>query len=216
MDPQSHQSKPRKRKIRTAKVGTAREAIGELRKGHEVFILTFGQFSLIDALVALLEQTGPADVDISTWTAAAADLQTAGQLMRSAKIRQFRMVVDRSFINRQPGYVTTMRELFGDDCLRTFRSHAKFIVIRNDQWNLVVRTSMNLNENPRLEDLEISDDAEFADYFTALVDGIFDEVPAGCYSGDMTKLDAVPDSIERTQVSGVTTVSGLGTASTTP
>lgn len=216
MDAASHHRSPRRRTIRTAKVGTARQAIGDLVHGHEVFILTFGQFSLIDALVAILDQTGPATVDLSTWTAAAADLRTAGELMKSAAITRLRFVVDRSFINRQPAYVATMRELFGDGCIRTFRSHAKFAVIRNAQWNIVVRTSMNLNDNPRLEDIEISDDAEFANYFTAIVDTIFDEVPAGCYSSDTTALDAIPNTVRQLTISEVGSVAGLGTASSSP
>lgn len=59
----------RARSIRVAKQGRARDAIGALTPGCEIYILTFGQFSLIHALTAILEQTGPADVNVSTWTA---------------------------------------------------------------------------------------------------------------------------------------------------
>jgi len=71
--PKSH-TKTAKRDIRMARASTAREAIGHIEKQTDKFILTFGQFSLIDALVVLLDQTGPATVDISTWTAADAHL----------------------------------------------------------------------------------------------------------------------------------------------
>ena len=144
---------PRKRSVRAARTGNARDAIGTLEPGCEIYCLTYGQFSLIDALVALLEQTGPADVVLATWTAAQADLRRAATLMQqdSGQIRSLRMIVDRSFLTRQPEYCATMRELFGDAAIRTARSHAKFMAIRNDRWNLAVRTSMNLNENPRLE-----------------------------------------------------------------
>lgn len=43
-------AKPRKRQIRLNKTDTAAQAIGPLTAGIEVFCLTFGQFSLIDAI----------------------------------------------------------------------------------------------------------------------------------------------------------------------
>ena len=39
------------RELRIAKQAQAKEAIGPIRPGQDVFILTFGQFSLIDVLV---------------------------------------------------------------------------------------------------------------------------------------------------------------------
>ena len=72
------------RELRIAKQAQAKEAIGPIRPGQDVFILTFGQFSLIDVLVHVLDEIGPASVDISTWTAAHADVQRAADLMTAA------------------------------------------------------------------------------------------------------------------------------------
>ena len=69
------------REIRAAKTGSARQAIGQLARGMELYILTYGQFSLIDALIAIVEQTGPADVTLSTWTAARCSGKEAGAIM---------------------------------------------------------------------------------------------------------------------------------------
>lgn len=164
------------KQIRFTKTATARHAIGTLQQGHDLYILTFGQFSLIDALVAILEQTGPASVALSTWTAADAHLEKSAELMASAQITDFRMIVDRSFESRQPGYVHHMRQLFGPECIRAINTHAKFILIRNATWDIVVRTSMNLNNNPRLENIEISAHPGLDAHMQALVDEIFAEV----------------------------------------
>jgi len=185
--------KPAEREIRTSKTSNAREAIGIIEPNSDTYILTFGQFSVIDALVCILDQTGLADVTISTWTAADAHLERAAELVESASIRNFRMIVDRSFETRQPGYCHHMRKLFGPDCLRAFRTHAKFLLIRSDTHNIVVRTSMNLNENPRLENLEISESLEFAEYFQLLTDEIFGEVEAGVNQSKKLVLDALPE-----------------------
>ena len=159
--------------MRIAKMANAYEAIGEIRKGQDIYILTFGQFSLVDALVSILDQTGPAHVVISTWTAADAHLEHSAELVESADMLSLKMILDRSFETRQPQYVYHMKKLFGTECIRYIKSHAKFMLIRNAQYNIVVRTSMNLNENPRLENIEISESKEFADFFQAIVDDIF-------------------------------------------
>lgn len=164
------------KQVRFSKTATARQSIGPLQQGQDIYILTYGQFSLIDALVAILEQTGPAAVALSTWTAADAHLEKSAELMASAQITDFRMIVDRSFESRQPGYVAHMRRLFGPECIRAINTHAKFILIRNATWDIVVRTSMNLNNNPRLENIEISAHPGLAAHMQALVDEIFAEV----------------------------------------
>lgn len=189
--PLTHKSKPRNRDIRTAKLGSARDAIGNLTPRAEIYILTFGQFSLIDAIVACLDQTGPAFVDISTWTAADAHLEKSAALIANAQILGMRFLVDRSFITRQPDYCAHMRRLFGDHCIRTLKTHAKFALIRNESWNLAIRTSMNLNENPRLENIEISDDPALAGFLGDIVHSVFREHDAGAFNEGLPGLEAI-------------------------
>lgn len=180
--------KPAARDIRLSKSLTAEQSIGDLKKNQDIYILTFGQFSLIDALVHVLKQTGPAYVDFSTWTAADAHLEKAKALLDSAEIKRLRMVIDRSFESRQPEYCYHMRKRFGSESIRAIRTHAKFFVVRNENWSVVARTSMNLNENPRLENIEISTDDSLADFMTTIVDEIFNEVPEGQNHSPMLEL----------------------------
>ena len=188
----THKRPPVKREIRTAKASNADRAIGALSRGMEVFVLTYGQFSLIDAVATLVRKTGPADVYLSTWTAGHEDLTTAANLLDGSEITRLRMVVDRSFVTRQPGYCRRMLDLFGSDCIRTWRGHAKFAVIVNDQWTLAVRTSMNLNTNPRLETIEVSDDPALVSFLTDIVDELFVEQPADVFNGELPELASIP------------------------
>lgn len=187
------------RSVRVAKIATATEAIGTIEKNTDTFILTYGQFSLIDAVVAILDQIGPAHVSLSTWTAAHAHLERSAELLGSADLLSFRMIVDRSFQSRQPEYHHHMIELFGAECIRAIRTHAKFIVLRNEHFSVVCRTSMNLNENPRLENIEISEDDDFARFFESIVDEVFREVPAGSNSST-PKLNGIPESFPFAEV----------------
>ena len=106
------------RRPRLFKVGDARAALADFDKGREVTCYTFGQFSIIDAIVAILGKTGPAHVVLATWTAGAADLRRAAELMHDKRFLSCRWVVDKSFKSRQPEYLQTMIDLFGADCVR--------------------------------------------------------------------------------------------------
>jgi hypothetical protein len=163
---------------------SAAEAIGPLSPGCEIYGLTKGQFSLIDLIEHLLSFTGPCRAVISTWTAAGADIGFAYRLMSGGKLTALRFLVDFSFPSRQPAYCAALRETFGDGCIRISKNHAKFVLLRNDTWNVVVRTSMNLNENRRLENFEISDDANLANFLEGVIDEIFEAQSA---SGQLEK-----------------------------
>lgn len=62
--------------------------------------------------------------------------------------------------------------------MRLTKCHLKFIAVRNAEWNIAIRTSMNLNENRRLEALEVSDDPGLAAFLEGLMDEFFSR-PAG-------------------------------------
>lgn len=175
----SHTRKAPKRAPQLSKVTNARDALAEFDHGMETYCLTFGQFSMMDAVEAILDKTGPADVVICTWTAGGADLSRSAASLHDGRIRTLRMLVDCSFGQRQPAYLAKCRELFGDDAIRSTRTHAKFAVIVNDDWHVAVRTSMNLNENPRLEQIECSDDAALAGFLLEVVDEIWAEERPG-------------------------------------
>jgi len=178
---QSHTRPARPRKPRLSKVTNARDALSDFGRGMETYCLTFGQFSLMDAIEALLDITGPADVAISTWTAGNADISRSAAHLSDGRIRSLRFVADCSFGQRQPGYLAELVRLFGDDAIRTTRTHAKFAVLTNDEWAIVIRTSMNLNENPRLESIEVTDEPTLAAFLLGIVDEIFREEKPGDY-----------------------------------
>lgn len=164
---------------RVSKIAGARDTLAGFGHDTELDVLTFGQFSLIDAIEAVLEITGPADVALATWTAANFDLTQIQHQLQTASIRTLRLLLDRSFVSRKPQFVAEVRRRFGNDSVRTTSTHAKFCVITNPDWRVVMRGSMNLNHNPRLEYLQVVDSPALAEFYLAVVDGIFGEEPAG-------------------------------------
>ena len=170
----AHRRTPEERTIRRSlNAKAAEEAVGPITRGCEIYGLSKGQFSLVDLVLHCLRASGPADVVISTWTAAGADIEFAYKLLSEGSIRSLRFLVDFSFPARARSYCAALRERFGDEAIRITKNHCKFVLIRNEAWNLVLRTSMNLNENRRLENYEISDDRDLADYLASVVDSLF-------------------------------------------
>jgi len=74
---------------------TAAEAVAGLDlDGREIFGLTKGQFSLIDIIEAILARTGPAALEISTWTAANTDVSTALAMIAGGTVTRARWLVE--------------------------------------------------------------------------------------------------------------------------
>ena len=152
----------------------AHAAIGTLEPGCEIFGFSKGQFSKINLLTALLEQTGPANVTVCTWSALHGHIDDVHVLLKNQAILSMRWLIDFSFLSRRPDYIANLRHRFADDCIRVTSCHAKFMIIRNERWNLAIRTSMNLTDNPRFENFEISDDPGLADFLDRMVDEVFE------------------------------------------
>ena len=53
---------------------------------------------------------------------------------------------------------------------------------------------MNLNENPRLENIEVSENKEFADFFEQIADDIFAEVQEGESKSDLPGLVSIKEN----------------------
>ncbi len=153
----------------------ARQAVRQFEKDVELFGFTKGQFSLIDLISATLEKTGPAKISVCTWTANNTDLAEIHRLQKKGMATSARFLLDFSTHTRRPGLVAAIRECFGDHALRVTRIHAKFITIRNAEWDVSIRTSMNLNMNPRFEDFTLTNDPDLADFLEILVDDLFSQ-----------------------------------------
>jgi len=151
----------------------AREAIAGLDHHLEIFGFTKGQFSLLDLLGALLEITGPCHLTIATWTAASYGLQSLAAMLQRGDVLGTRWLIDFSMARREPAMTAQLREAFGPDNIRVAQNHAKFCLLQNAAWKLVLRSSMNLNMNPRYEDFQVADDPELCRFLNTLLDQIW-------------------------------------------
>ena len=171
----------------------AAEAIGPLVPGIDKFVLTFGQFSLINGICHVLDQTGPAHVTIATWVAATADMRLTHGIFESGAILSIRWMIDRNFPQREPAYYRRLCETFGPESIRTLKSHAKFVTIRNDTWQIAFLTSANLNYNPRLEYIHILQSPELVSFLDQVADAVFRDHPPAAVIDATPPLNGIPD-----------------------
>ncbi len=151
----------------------AAAAVAGLTHDVEIYGFTKGQFGLLQLLDALLDVTGPARVSLSTWTAARHEIQSLEKFVTAGRLLQMRWLIDFSFSRRDPEAAHQIRRTFGLDCIRVAQNHSKFALIENESWQLVLRTSMNLNMNPRFEDFTAAHDPELAAFLRTLLDDIW-------------------------------------------
>ncbi|MFQ5535466.1 MAG: hypothetical protein ACE5EM_11665 [Sphingomonadales bacterium] len=170
--------KSAKRVFRKSGTAGAAAMIGRLEGGDEICGLTNGQFSLVDIVEHVLAETGPADVAIATWTMGIYDAERAYGFVRNNNIRRMRFVVDPSMFSRRPELASIIVRAFGVEAFRGVNSHAKFATVRSDRLAVCIRSSMNLNENRRIESFDLSCCNQTTQFFEEQVDLIWRKVPA--------------------------------------
>lgn len=171
----SRRENKRKFKKLLSKQNAADAIIGFSRE-VDVFGFTKGQFSLIELIEEAIKKTGPAHLTISTWTAKTADLRDVLTFLDKGHILSARFLIDYSFQRRQPEVAQAIRNKFGAGSVKVSQNHAKFFMLENkDGWNVVCKTSMNLNTNPRFEDFDLSNDLGLFEFMKTMVDEIFNK-----------------------------------------
>lgn len=178
---------------------TAAECIGTLEPGAALFAVTRGQWSMIDAILACLDQIGPADLSIWTWTVAEYEVECLERLRTDARIKTGRLVIDYGARNKNAGLIRQWKSGFGADSVRYVVNHSKIATLRTDRFKLLLRSSMNLNFNPRFEQFDLTEGGEDFE----LVKHIEDELPVledRCTGKDCYKASKVSEAFEPEQL----------------
>lgn len=162
---------------RATNIASAAEAVGSIERGMIATGVTKGGFSMLDMIEHVLAATGPADVDVSTWTMGVYDADVLWKFAANGSIRRIRFVLDPSMFNlRDTRYAPAFLAAFGGDSIRAVENHAKFTCVGNDDWSVVICSSMNLNRNTRLENFVIFDDPGVHGFYVGIVDQVFCQV----------------------------------------
>lgn len=171
----------RSRKMRVVphRTEAAAAAIGRLEPGTMTMIITSGEWSLIDALEHLLDECKcRCRVDISGWTYGRYDCHRLNEMRNDQRITDLRLISDASTYDASPTFRREIKQILGPDVVRCCNSHAKTMIVSTDvrpRQRAVVRSSMNLNKNLRIEQFDLSVDVPaIADHCQSWFDDLWD------------------------------------------
>lgn len=182
----SHQSQS------SVKRESRQEAISDLlhdfSHGSHFVISNFGQFSLIDSIGYFLSKIGPSSALISSWTVSMVDLRVIAGFILDEKITDLKLLLDASMKTRSVSTFYQILEALPNSIALT-NNHAKFITMQNREWNIAIRSSMNLNCNRRLELFEVSDDESLCSFLRQITNPFFEDMEESlhCSRPDHTK-----------------------------
>lgn len=135
----------------------ATETIGKLVPGASVFGVTRGQISMIDLILACLDQTGPAAVSVWTWCIADYEVKCFERLMMDRRITSGLLVVDSGARAKNGEQLKRWMARFGAGSVKWVVNHAKLATVEGAGLKLLLRGSMNLNFNPRFEQFDLDE-----------------------------------------------------------
>jgi hypothetical protein len=152
-------SSPAARRARAVETFTcAGEAIGTIRKGVSVFAITRGEWSMIDAILWVLDQVGRSKLTVWTWTIAEYEVKMVVRLMNDERITGATLVIDHGARYKNSEIIDQWVARFGDGSIRYCLNHAKIATVESESGlRLLLRGSMNLNANPRFEQFDLTE-----------------------------------------------------------
>ncbi len=149
-----------------------------------LFAVTRGQFSMLDAVLHVLDQVGPASLSLWTWTIADYEIKSFTELARDGRIVAGKLIIDEGARNKNSQLIREWQARFGQDSVRYVLNHAKIATVETATRRVLLRGSMNLNFNPRFEQLDVTEGGPDFD----LVQQIESELP--CLADNATCADA--------------------------
>lgn len=168
--------KKNKHRMRRAEehFGNAYAAIGKIERGEHVFMITRGQFGMVDVLLVILDQIGPSHVSVWVWSIADWEVSVIDRMMADGRILSATLHCDKSMMLRKPKIMADWKSRFGERSVKYVISHAKILRAWNDDgWKVCARGSCNLNYNPRFEQIDLDEGGPAFD----LVERIESEIP---------------------------------------
>jgi hypothetical protein len=147
-----------RRKVARESFKSAAETIGTIERGMSLFAITRGQWSMIDAVLHVLDQVGTAAVSLWTWTVAEYEVQVLTRLRIDQRISAGRLVIDHGARNKNAEIIADWKKQFGPESVRYVVNHAKIATVESvSGLKFLLRGSMNLNFNPRFEQFDITE-----------------------------------------------------------
>lgn len=122
--------------------------LGEIKNGQFYQFYSFGRFSMLDVMVFLLKQIGPAHILCGTWSISQESIDQIVQMKNKGEILSLSFVLDPRVKVTKAKPLQMLKANFP----YVFSSwHAKVSVMQNENWNISIVSSQNMTQNPKIE-----------------------------------------------------------------
>lgn len=125
------------------------EQIGTLHHETVYPFWSNGRWAMHNLLSWLLKQTGPAKVQLSTFSISEIALRSLANDIETGKIQKLQCLFDFSIRQNKLQLLFFAKQLTAD--IRINAIHAKVLLIENDNFYVTVVGSANMTPNPRKE-----------------------------------------------------------------
>lgn len=153
---------------------TKASELGVITNGNTKHFYTRGAFDLVDLVVFVLKQTGPAHVFVSSYGIASDTIHTMKKCIDTGKMLSIRFLLDNRVRSISPKpFDTLVRTFPGDYKLNSI--HAKCALVWNNDWHISIVGSQNATHNPKLERDTIYTDARVWEFDLQNLERAFSE-----------------------------------------
>lgn len=124
--------------------------LGTIEQGIDKHFYSNAAFNLVQLMLYVLKQTGPAHVFLSTYSIAEDSISTLRRYVDDGTILSIRFLIDNRVRSISPKPFAHLIASF-PDAYRCTSLHAKVALISNDDWHVSIVGSQNATHNPKLE-----------------------------------------------------------------
>ena len=124
--------------------------LGSICQGIDKHFYSNGAFNLVQLMLYVLKQTGPAHVFLSTYSIAEDSISTLRRYVDDGTILSIHFLIDNRVRSISPKPFAHLIASF-PDAYRCTSLHAKVALISNDNWHISIVGSQNATHNPKLE-----------------------------------------------------------------
>lgn len=150
------------------------EGLGQILQGQEKHFYSKGAFNLVQLVLYLLKQTGPAHVFLSSYSIAEDSLAALRRREEKGELLSIRFLIDNRVRTISPKPFAYLATAF-EGKYRCCALHAKVALLWNSAWHIAVITSMNATHNPKLERGIIYTSKEVFDFDLKTLSDEFDQ-----------------------------------------
>ncbi|ADV44366.1 hypothetical protein [Bacteroides helcogenes] len=126
------------------------DAMGILTPGKDKHFYSSGAFNLIQLILYILRQTGPAHLFLTTYSISMESISALRRKVEAGKLLSVRFLIDNRVRSISPKPFDYLVTAFPDS-YRCLALHAKVALLYNENWKITVVGSQNATHNPKLE-----------------------------------------------------------------